>query len=66
MTVNSEKSASKARALQRKALQALRVAVRKTIRKKRLAGLPIYVSRTGKVINLNPQRRSKAKSRRAA
>lgn len=60
MAVKSKKSANVARDLQRKALRALRAAVRKAIRRKMRAGLPVYVSRDGKIVNLNPKKRRAA------
>jgi len=61
-----KKSAKKPVAVQDPALTAFKVAVRNAIRERKRAGLPVYIERAGKIVNLNPQRRSKAKSRRAA
>ncbi len=44
----------------------MKLAVRKSIRAKIAAGLPVYVARNGKVVNLNPQSRPRTKSGRAA
>jgi methionine synthase II (cobalamin-independent) len=58
--VKAKKSAKKQTALQEKAFRAMKVAVRKAIREKMRAGLPVYVGRDGKVVNLNPKKRRAA------
>lgn len=48
------------------ALKACKVAVRKALREKRRLGLPIWVERNGRVVNINPKKRAgKSKKRRA-
>jgi hypothetical protein len=47
-------------ALGKKAVEAMKIAVRKAIREKMRAGLPVYVARDGKVVNLNPDKRPAA------
>jgi hypothetical protein len=46
------------------ALKAFKVAVRKALRERRRLGLPIWVERNGKVVNINPKKRAgKSKKR---
>jgi hypothetical protein len=58
--VKATKSTKKQTALQEKAFRAMKVAVGKAIRAKMQAGLPVYVARGGKVVNLNPKKRRAA------
>ena len=53
-------------ALEKKAAEAMKTAVRRAVREKMRVGLPVYAVRSGKVVNLNPQKRPRAKPRRAA
>jgi hypothetical protein len=47
------------------ALEAFKVAVRKALRERRRLGLPIWVERNGKVVNINPKKRGgKTKKKR--
>ncbi len=47
-------------AIEKKATEAARIAVRKAVDAKIRAGLPVYVSRNGKIVNLNPKKRRAA------
>ena len=58
--MKSKKPSTKQTALQEKAFRAMKVAVRKAIRAKTQAGLPVYVARNGRVVNLNPKKRRAA------
>jgi hypothetical protein len=58
--VKATKSTKRQAALQEKAFRAMKVAVRKAIRAKMQAGLPVYVARNGKVVNLNQRKRRAA------
>ena len=61
-----KKPAKKRVAAQDSALAAFKIAVRRAIRERVRAGLPVYVERGGKIVNLNSHKRPKTKSRRAA
>jgi hypothetical protein len=58
--VKAKKSAKRQTALQEKAFRAMKVSVRKAVREKLRAGLPVYVARNGKVVNINPKKRRAA------
>ena len=46
--------------LHEKAFTAFKVAVRKAIRERTRAGLPVYIERDGKIVNINRKRRRAA------
>lgn len=52
--------------LEERAFLALRVAVRKAIRERLRAGLPVYVWKDGKVVDLAATKRPKRQRRRSA
>ena len=58
--MNKGKPTKKQLALEKKAFQAMKIAVRKAISDKMCAGLPVYATRNGKVVNLNPKKRRAA------
>lgn len=55
-----KKARKKPSTLQDKAFAAFKVAVRNAIRERMRAGLPVYVERGGKIVNLNPKKRRAA------
>ena len=58
--MNKGKATKTQLALEKKAAEAMKAAVRKAIRDKMRAGLPVYTVRSGKVVNLNPKKRHAA------
>jgi hypothetical protein len=58
--MNQKKSGKKAVSVEDPALTAFKVAVRKAIRERVRAGLPVYVERHGKIVNINPKKRRAA------
>lgn len=65
--MNKSKPTRRQLAMEKQAKDAARIAVRKAIRDKIRAGLPVYISRNGKIVNLNRKaERPRRKSRPAA